>query len=276
MNIPNISGLVRVGKNYLAVNRPEILFGASITATLASVVLAAKGGYEARGLVEEAQNPTVDFSAIDPENLLDLKEKARLTWKCYLPAAGATIGALGSTTGLHIAHISDKKKLAVAAMSAVQEVQASADEYIRDMKDAVEENVKLTPAKREAIDNAIMEKQADRDPNGHVHVQHSDGVIEELYLVRDGRTGRDIWSNANRIEDAVNQMNEAMNHQGDVELNTFYNAAGFEGVYPEGDDWGWSGDHVAIGWKTEVRDDGRPVRRFDFRVPPTAEYNRNR
>lgn len=268
MKIPKIAGLLRIGKTYLAINRPEILFGTSIVSTVASVVLAAKGGYEARGLVDQEIRERDLLNVQEPA--LTFKEKAQLTWKCYLPAATGTIGALGSTTGLHIVHINDKKKLAVAALSAVQEVQASADAYVADVKAAVEENVKLTPAKKEAIDNAVMEKNADRN-GGSAYIQNTDGVVEELYLVRDGRTGRDIWSNTQRIEDAVNQVNEAMNHQGDVELNTFYTAAGFSGVYPEGDDWGWSGDHVMVIWKTDVRDDGRPVRRFDFRTPPTAE-----
>lgn len=270
MKVPNITGLIKVGKNFLMANRPEILFGASITATVTSVALAAKGGYEARGRVEEAQHPEVDFN--DPEVQLDLKEKARLTWSCYLPAAAGTVGALGSTTGLHIVHVKEKKQMAAAALAAISEVQSSAAAYAEDLKSSVEENVKLTDAKRKAIDETVMEKNADRN-GGAAIIQNSDGVLEELYLVRDGRTGRDIWSNVQRIEDAVNQVNEAMNHQGDVELNTFYTAAGFEGVYPEGDDWGWSGDHVQVVWKTDTRDDGRPVRRFDFRNAPSAEYN---
>lgn len=275
MNIPNLSGLVRIGKTYLAINRPEILFGASVTATVTSVVLAAKGGYESGKQVTIVEHGLDKIPDLTPEYVLSLKEKAQLTWKNYVPAAAGTVTALGSTTGLHIVHINDKKKMAVAALAAVQEVQASADAYAVDLRKAVEENVKISPEKRKAIDNAVMEKNADRN-GGRAIVQDSDGVIEELYLVRDGRTGRDIWSNAQRIEDAVNQINEAMNYQGDVELNTFYTAAGFEGVYPEGDDWGWSGDHVAITWKPETRDDGRPVRRFDFRNAPSAEYNSNR
>lgn len=272
MKIPNITSLVKVGKTFLAANRPEILFGASVASTVASTVLAAKGGYEARGIVEQAQRPEIDFSVVDPDSVIDLKEKARLTWKCYLPAAGATVSALGSTTGLHVVHIMDKKKMAVAALAAVQEVQDSAADYVDDLKSAIDENVKISADKREKIDNAVMEKQADRY-GGVVPIQNTDGVVEELYLVRDGRTGRDIWSNKQRIEDAVNQVNEAINYQGDVELNTFYTAAGFEGVYPEGDDWGWSGDHVQVDWKTAQRDDGRPVMRFDFRVAPSAEHH---
>lgn len=264
MQIPNITGLVKVGRTFLMANRPEILFGTSITATLASVVLAAKGGYEARGLIDAQERTFPDDAP------LDLKDKAKITWKCYLPAATATVGALGATTGLHVVHVYDKRKMAVAALAAVQEVQASANAYVDDLKDSIDEHVKISDAKVKKIDETLAEKQADRN-GGVLQVQNTDGIVEELYLVRDGRTGRDIWSNVQRIEDAVNQVNEAMNHTGDVELNTFYTAAGFEGVYPEGDDWGWSGDLITVGWKTDVRDDGRPVRRFDFRVAPTAE-----
>lgn len=252
MNIPNISGLVRVGKTFIMANRPEILFGASVTATLASVALAAKGGYDARGIVDQYE--------IENAVTTTVKEKIQLTWLCYMPAATTTIGALGATTGLHIAHIQDKKQLTAMAIAAIDEVKTSAQDYVADYKAAVAENA--TPKTKAKIEESFNEKSAARE------IQNTDHTLEELYLVRDGRSGRDIWSNQARIEAAINHVNKYIIENGDAELNEFYGAAGFELLYPEGDDWGWSGDVVDLSWKTDTKDDGRPVRRFDFRISP--------
>ena len=247
MNIPNISGLVKVVKPFVLANRPEILYGTSITATIASVVLAARAGYEARGRVEETQNPSVDLK--NPENPITLREKVELTWPCYISPVVGTVTAIGSTTGLHIVHISDKKQMAAATLAAIEEVKISSKQLLNES----------------VPDNSIEKKET---------IQNSDGVVEDLYLVRDGRSGRDIWSNKLRIEDAINKVNEMINRDGDCGLNLFYSMAGFEELYPEGDDWGWSGSHVEIQWDNGVRDDGRPVKIFRFRKAPDKDYDR--
>lgn len=249
MNIPNLSGLVGVIKTFAMANRPEILLGAAVTATLGSTVLAAKGGYEARGIIDHHRI----MSGTEP----DLKTKVQLTWLCYIPATIACTTAIGSTAGLHLVHVKDKKALATAGMAAIEELKS--------------EMASLEKEKRE-LENSpeVLEARADED--GKVHVQNTDGIVEELYLVRDGRSGRDIFSNEARIADAVNQVNKVLAKQGDCELNTFYGAAGFELLFPEGDDWGWSGDELEIKWKGEIRDDGRPVRRFDFKSKPKEGF----
>lgn len=242
MKLPNLSklnGLVSVGKTFISTHRPEILLGTSITTTLGAVVMAAKGGYKSGTQIERQE--------INQQRVIPVKEKIQLTWMNYLPAAGLTVGSLGSTTALHLVHVTEKKALATAALSAVEEVK--------------KEFVKLSD---EEADKVLSERA---DENGVAKVEGTDGVLEELYLVRDGRTGRDIWSNEGRIDNAVNITNKVIAKQGDAELNTFYGAAGFEHIYPEGDDWGWSGDFLEIAWSSTIKDDGRPVRKFDFRTP---------
>jgi hypothetical protein len=113
----------------------------------------------------------------------------------------------------------------------------------------------------------------DPDKDGVVELQNTDHEVEELYLVRDQKTGRDIWSNTVRIEDAANAVNNFIAKHGDCDLNSFYSNAGFE-IIPDGDDWGWSGAFVELKWDSVVRDDGRPVKRFAFRSKPEKGYDR--
>lgn len=239
---------VSVGKAFMSTHRPEILLGTSIATTLGAVVAAARGGYKSGQEVLRAEYTDLDLVSSDGKaKTLSTKEKAELTWMNYLPSAGLTAGALGSTTALHFVHVKEKKALATAALSAVEE-----------MKKGI---IKVTDEETAQM----LEGRADEE--GIAKVQHSDGVIEELYLVRDDKTGRDIWSNTIRIDEAVNSVNKWIAKNGDCELNTFYSAAGFEQT-PDGDDWGWSGDFVELSWDLVLKDDGRPVRRFKFRTPP--------
>ena len=259
MNIPNITGLVKVGKTFLLAHRPELLLGTSITATIGAVVLAAKGGYEARGILDEQW----------PHDLEDvsLKTKAQLTWHCYVPAAVTTVGALGATTGLHLVHVKEKKALVAAGLAAIEEVKTEAKEFQKELEEV------LSPEQKEELQDRIF--QAESDEDGVVRRTSSDGEVEELYLVRDAKTGRDIWSNKTRIEDALVVVNDHIARQGDCELNTFYSLAGYN-LIPDGDDWGWSGEFVELQWGVDTRDDGRPVRTFSFHASPTKGYDRVR
>lgn len=245
IKLPNFKNVLSVGKTFVMVHRPELLFGASVTATLAAVGLAAKGGYEARGIIDEAQEKS--------DEPLTRKEQAQLTWLCYLPAATATVGAVGATTGLHIVHMREKKALATAALAAIEEVRTSAKEFER-------ENLK------------ILE---DPDNPDNVKVEYGDGEIEEMYLVRDGKTGRDIWSNERRIKEALLRVHEQLTAGESVELAMFYAHAGFAET-EDSYSCGWGGkDWPELRWANSVRDDGRPVREFSFRPAPKVGYNRD-
>lgn len=257
MKIPNLSklnGLVAVGKTFLSTHRPEILLGTSITTTLGAVIMAAKGGYKSGQ--EVLREEYADLDLVNPEGKsreLDVKEKIQLTWSNYLPAAGFTAGALGSTTALHLVHVKEKKALATAALAAADEVKKGI--------------VKMSDEETEKI----LEARADED--GVARIENGDGEIEELYLVRDARTGRDIWSNKHRIEDALIEVNMVLNNSGDVELGHFYQHAGFNSV-PDDNMYGWNmKDLVSLEWRDTSRDDGRPVKEFSFRPKPETGYD---
>ncbi len=259
MKIPNITGLVKVGKTFVQANRPEILFGASITATIASVILAAKGGYEARGIVEaEKYQRFMDSENGDPGEFT-VKEKIQLTWLCYMPAAVGTIGALGSTTGLHIVHVKEKKMLAASALAAIEEVKLSAKAYADDVKVAIEENT--TPKTADKIEGAIEEKVVTR--------LIGDG---SLYMVQDAYTGRPFYATESKIQSAINDVNELLNHNKDVDLNYFYIQAGVPEI-DRGDEYGWSGKNVSIKWTDVHLEDGRPARQFTFNPQPRKGFD---
>jgi hypothetical protein len=265
--LPQAKGLVVLGKAAIMAHRPELLFGASVVSTVSAAVLGAKGGYEARGIVDAEQERRDKEKLEETQGALvahrlTTKEKANLTWHCYWPAAAATLAGVGSTTGLHIVHVKEKKQLAAMALLAIDEIK----------KEAAEEIEKHSGPLNPSQQDKVLEEKAKRNKDGVAKIEDSDGVIEELYLVRDAKTGRDKWSSEQRIEDAALQVNNRIAKDGDCELNEFYSHAGYE-LTPDGDDYGWSGDFVELRWDTIVKDDGRPVRRFHFKTEPKEGFD---
>lgn len=263
MNImSSLGGVVSVGKAFVAANRPEILFGTSIVSTLGAVVMAARGGYKSGYTVA-----SIDLDQTRNDQPMGRKEIAKLTWINYLPAAGATLGSIGSTTGLHLVHVQEKKQLAAAALIAIDQVRKEGADLKKEITDQ--------------LGIAVSEDQKDIDKaakkSGVAKVVHRDGEIEEMWLVRDRKTGRDVYSNKLRIEEAVINLNRQLAQKEAVDLNTFYGYAGFETI-PEGDDYGWNGgEQVEIHWlQGETRDDGRPTKPFAFRPEPTENYDATR
>lgn len=257
----SLGGVYSVGKAFVAANRPEILFGTSIVSTVGAVVMAARGGYKSG---YEIGQEDVKRLAVG-QDVLKSKEIAQLTWINYLPAAGATLGALGSTTGLHLVHIKEKKQLATAALIAVDQVRKEGEE----LKKEITQSLGVAPSE----DPKDLDKAAKK--SGIAKVVNRSGELEELFLVRDRKTGRDIFSNRLRIEDAMNLVNRQLARKEAVDLNTFYGYAGFESI-PEGNDLGWNpGVDVEIAWvkESDIRDDGRPSRPFRFNPEPEDNYD---
>jgi hypothetical protein len=120
-------------------------------------------------------------------------------------------------------------------------------------------------------------------PDGSIasFVQNTDGEVEELYLIREPVTGRDVWSNKARIEEAIVEVGNIINGQDDASLNNFFECAGY-GTLPSGELVGWSGVLPQVSWHDEngqqivgVRDDGRPWRGFRYITPPQRGYEDN-
>lgn len=260
INLSSVRGLVALGKTIVVAHRSELLLGASITSTIGAVVLAAKGGYEARGKVDEAER--------QEGRQLTVQEKANLTWHCYWPAAAASLTAVGSTSALHIVHVKEKKQLAAAALMTIDEIK-------RDAQKAIDEHV--GPLDKSQQEQAVEEK-AKKNKDGIAKMPNTDGEIEELFLVRDPITGRDIWSNTARINSAMVDIGNLINGQKDASLNDFYDEAKY-GRVRQGDHIGWSGVIPEISWNDEngmpitgVRDDGRPWRGFRFLPAPDEDF----
>lgn len=260
IKVPNVKGLASIGKAFVMANRPELLFGASIVSTVAAVVTAGIAGYKSGQKVLQAELDVTDEELdIQRVQKLDVKEKIQLTWMNYLPAAGLTGAALGSTTGLHLVHVKEKKALAAAALMAIEEVRKEAGAFKDDVVKTLDE--KLSPKKAEDVIEAVEEKQMARMVDA-----------DQLYLVRDEETGRPFYSTENKIQNAINEVNRMLQSR-DVSLNDFYIWAGIPEIQ-KGEEIGWnSGDFIIVKWDDSHLEDGRPVRAFSFHSGPTRGFD---
>lgn len=263
--LPNVVGLMKVGKAFVQTNRPEMLLGASVVASVGSTIMAAIGGYRSGKHVA-----ALEVAKGEP---LTKAEIVTETWQNYVPAAGLCVGAVAGTVGLHAVHVKEKKALVATALAAVEEVREEAKAYIDELNESVEDHT--TAKTRDKIREAVLEKSADRN-GGVARIFSSDGVVEELYLCRDARTGRDAWLNRLRVEEAMVEINDELAHDGEASLNTFYSHVGLNDI-PDGDDYGWrGGDKVTLHWSSALKDDGRSASVFTFNPPPGRGYDKSR
>lgn len=274
MQLPNVVGLVNVGRSFVKANRPEILLGASVAASVGSTVMAAIGGYRSGKQVAKLEQERVANVPAEEYKPLSKVEIVTETWQNYVPAAGMVVGAVAGTVGLHAVHVQEKKALVATALAAVDEVRETARAYIEDLNEAVDENA--TDKSKEKIRAAHMEKSAARGDGIVRGIDPVSGILFERYLVRDGKSGQTVYSNEHEVQDALLRLNEELQQDGEVGLETFYSDLGFE-PSDDGERYGWSGhEKVRLHWDTTRTGDGRPVCVFSFDPAPRVGYDKSR
>lgn len=260
-----------IGKAFVMAYRPELLYGASVVSTVGSVVLAAKGGYEARGRVEEAQNATASLAT--PGTPLTIKEKALLTWTCYIPAAIGTVSAVGSTTGLHLVHVKEKKAMAAAGLAAINQAREEMQAFKERAIELMDDESKTPEEKKEAISDYL--EGEDREWN--TEYVPTDGV----YPCYDDLANRAFRSNRELIRRAGEVLLSEINKHGRANLNLVYDELGMS-ESQIGQQLGWTKEEVqGYGGKNGMEfitfgltelPDGSSATAFWFREPPTTDY----
>lgn len=252
----NLSRSLKTVKSVITANSPVLLVGATITGVVATGVLAAKAGYKARGIVDEAQVEK------GPEPLTT-QEKVQLTWLCYAVPAVTGASTIASCLGVHFIHT--KRHAALAGLYAIS--AGKLDDY----KDMAEEA--LTGKKKQEFQDGLAQKSADRDPLINNEVIITEGGTQ---LCHDDFSGRWFQSNMNLIDKAVNDANSILIDEGELDLNMFYDRLGLPPL-PAGNDFGWSRaktDRIVVNFGNITTPDGRPAIDISFRKDPKPESSR--
>lgn len=244
----NLSKTIRTGKSIVTANSPVLLVGAAIAGVVSTGVLAAKGGYKARGIIDEAQ-----AAQVEP---LTVQEKAKLTWLCYAVPAVTGVTTIASVVGVHTIHT--KRHTALAGLYAVTATKMD------DYRDKAEEL--LGAKKAQALNDAIGQAAVDRDPIENHEVIITDSGSELFY---DDWSGRYFMSSVPIAERAVNGVNLQIVEGGAASLNDFYDNVGLPAI-PPGQNFGWdSGKKIEARFGSVNTSDGRSAVALFFQHEPT-------
>lgn len=233
-------------KKLLRANSPQILAGFGVAGVLTTAYYAAKGSFQAADLIreEEAKSGT----ASEPTERL--KERAKLVWPCYIPAATTGVVTIGCIVGSNSLHT----RRAAAAVSAWTLTEQAFTEYRSKVRNELGEH------KEQVLRDDIVRERMDQNPPKEGVVLVGDGGVlcHELY------TGRYFMSSMEKLRRAQNDANQARISDLYVALDEFYDSLGWPHTAESGS-VGWDGDRaLELEFTTTMTEDGQPCLAFNY------------
>lgn len=248
----DFKGLVKSVEKTVVKYGPEILTGIGITGMITSTVLAVKATPKAVRIIQDAEK----------EKKIDAKEKIKLCWKLYIPAAVTCLSGAGCVIGA--SSVNFKRNAALATAYSISEAA------IKEYKEKVVET--LGEKKEKAIHDEIAKDKVKEMP----------ASLNEVIITGNGTTlcldsisGRYFMSDMQTIKKAINELNHEMMIDNFVSLNEFYDGIGLAHS-KLGSDLGWNvdGGLIDIHFSSQITDDGRPCLVLNFYVQPDKNYHK--
>jgi len=242
-----------------ALNResPTILTGLGISGVITTAVLAARATPAAMHVIRHEKLRRFDESLeLDDPEPLTFVEKAKLTWRLYLPAvlSGATtIACIAAANRIHLQRTAALAGLYSLTESALTEYQAKVIEMIGEMKEG-------------KIRDEIAEAKLKRHPiEGREILLTGNG--EHLFF--DSLSSRYFKSDIETIRKAVNDFNAELFNDMYKPLNDFYDAIGLEGT-EMGRNMGWDvqNELLNVRFSAKIASNNEPCIVLEYSVQP--------
>lgn len=241
----------------LSENASAILTAGGVVGTVSTAIFAGRAGYIAADMI--ADYDAEQALLVEPYDL-NKTEKFKMTWQLYIPpviTGGATIGSIVLAN-----RMSAQKAAALAAAYGLSERQ------LREYKEKVAEKFGVTKTKN--LQDDLAQERVGNTPGGNQII-----VVEGEVLCFDQPTGRYFRSTMERINRAVNRVNEEILHHDHASANFFYEELGMAPT-TWGDDVGWNTDQlVELSISTVMSQDERPCIAIDFKYLPKTDYVRS-
>ena len=269
-----ISKFIRGAKISISKHSPEILTGIGIAGMITTTFLAVRATPKALELIEEKKdelnNKQVEERLDKNGDLRDYKEITKLkfpdlfkaTWKCYIPAAVTSVVSIACLVGASSVHI---KRNAVLA-TAYQLSETALTEYKEKVIETIGEK------KEEVIRDKVNKDRIEKNPVSKNNVIITDKGNTLCY---DHMSGRYFKSDIDKINKAVNVINNRILHDFYASLNDLYSELGLYTV-SLGDKLGWNSDMglIEVEFSSQLADDGTPCLVMDFNKAPKYDYDR--
>jgi hypothetical protein len=238
------------------VSTPTLLTSFGVTGVFSTAYLASRASFKAARLIDQEQG---ERDGVGAAPLLTQKEKAKLVWAMYLPAA--TVGTITIAAVVLANHEASKKIAALTIASSISE--RAFQEYKEKVLLRVGQN------KETAIRDEIAQDRVTAHP---VHTREVILAGTGEVLCFDVLTGRYFQSSVQEIRQAEVKVNhDIMNHMY-ASLSSFYDEIGLAPT-PYSDEVGWNvNDLVTVEFSTVLSTDERPCISIDFMVHPKADY----
>ena len=269
-----MSKFIRGAKISISKHSPEILTGIGIAGMITTTFLAVRATPKALELIEEKKdelnNKQVEERLDKNGDLRDYKEITKLkfpdlfkaTWKCYIPAAVTSVVSIACLVGASSVHI---KRNAVLA-TAYQLSETALTEYKEKVIETIGEK------KEEVIRDKVNKDRIEKNPVSKNNVIITDKGNTLCY---DHMSGRYFKSDIDKINKAVNVINNRILHDFYASLNDLYSELGLYTV-SLGDKLGWNSDMglIEVEFSSQLAEDGTPCLVMDFNKAPKYDYDR--
>lgn len=219
----NLSKGLNTARSIITANSPVLLVGTAIAGVASTGILAARGGYKARGIIDEAEGRYRDEPT---DQDLTTIEKAQLTWLCYAVPGVTGASTIASVIGVHTIHT--KRHAALAGLYAV--TSGKLDDY----RDKAEEL--LGSKKTQALNDAMGQKAVDNHPIINHEVIMIEGGTELMF---DDWSGRWFLGSVPIVEKGLYEVNLQLAEGQEVSLNEYYDYIGLKPI-PIGTHFGWT------------------------------------
>lgn len=237
-------------------NSPLILTSIGVTGTLTMAFLTGKATLRATELIAAEQERLDRHETSHP---LERKEKIKLVWKEYLPAAGVGVVTVACIIGAN--RIGMRRTAAMATALSVSQ------QAIAEYRDKVVE--KIGERKEQDIRDEIMHDRVNANPPGQI-IRTGTGET----LCYDSYTGRYFWSSMEALKKAENDVNFQVLHEDYASLTDFYHRIGLGGTATS-DDVGWTTDkRLEVEYTSTLFEERLPCLALNFLVTPVRGYNR--
>lgn len=234
-------------------NMPLLLTSMAVTGVVSTAVLAVRATPEAIREIWDAES--------EHDRKITNLEKARLTWRHYVPAA--FVGGVTITAMIGVHSVSTKRQAAIAGLYSLTERAYS--EYRNRVIEEIGEK------KDKAIRDDIQKSRIENNP-----VSSSSEIIitgAGDHLCYDSITGRYFESNIEKIKSAQNEINAKCINEMYASQNDFYRMIDLP-ITPFGEEIGWRTDHMMdISFSSHLEPETkRPCLSLDYRLDPIRGY----
>lgn len=228
-------------------NSPEILTALGVSGVITTSYLAGKASFKAAELVADNENPNADEDRNRREIFLD---RARYTWKLYIPTGISGVLTIGCIVGASKA----TGRRTAAAVTAYSLTERAFSEY----REKVVEQI--GKGKEQKIrDDIAQDHISENPPSGEVVIMGRGEVLCcELF------THRYFRSDMETLRKAQNDINALVISEMYVTLEEFYDMIGLPHTAISGD-LGWSSEKLMeLYFTTTLSEDNEPCLAFNY------------